>query len=808
MTDILRDINIGIRTLIRARSFTLLAIGMLAIALGATTSIFSVINGILLRPLPYAEPDSLIWITSGSATGDGSESSYPNAIDLARRTATLTDVTVYANGRGFLYLGDEPLLINGVNAGAALFPLLRARPVLGRVYGAADDLPKAAPVMVISYELFQHRFGGDPRTIGSSVRFGSAGKPRTIIGVMPPGFDFPVGKHMDYWAPLEPALDDSSRQARGANFLDVIGRLKPGVTLQSAQADTTRVSLLLEQQYKEADTGVRFHLVGLHEYLVRPVRAALLLLFAAVIGVLLIGCANVANLLLARAAGRSREIAIRTAVGATRGRIVTQLLIESVLLSLMAGTVGLLLASWGVRALIAFAPARIPRIDTIGIDGRVLLFALLASLLTGIGFGLAPALAASKTNLNESLKEGGRGTTDGRRGNRMRNALVVSEMALSLMLLVGAGLLLRSFVRITSTDPGYDHRNLATMRLGARASAYDTDEKIAGFHARLQRQLAAIPGATAVSGIDMLPLSRGENTFTFHVVGQPPFPLGQEPDATTSEVLPGFFAAMKIPLLQGRDFTVHDTLKTTHAVIVTERFAKQYLPKNQNPIGMRLEVGDGVDQPREIIGVAADIRFLDLSEAPKPALYVSELQHPASGVSYVVRSSLPPSTLLPALRAAVKAVDPEQPIVSVGMFAEMRAGSLATRRFNLVMLTILAIVALLLAAAGIYSIMSYNVTQRTSEIGVRMALGAEARDIFRLIVGRALRLSGLGIVIGAIAALLASRLMSSLLYGIAPTDPPTFIAICLVLGGVALLASYIPARRAAKVDPLVAIRYD
>jgi putative ABC transport system permease protein len=806
MNDLLRDLHFGLRGMARHRGFTILAVSMLAIALGATTAIFSVVNGILLRPLPYPSPASLMWITSGTDTKEGAESSYLNADDLSKQAKSFDGVAAYDTGRTFLYTGDEPVLIEGVDARASLLNVLGIKPALGRDLTDADDQPTSAPVTLISHALFETRFGSNPRVLNTTIRIGSASTPKTIVGVLPAGFEFPAGRVVDYLRPLTPALDAGERNARGAVFLNVVGRLRLNVAREAAEAEVNVIARRLEAQDPRHDTGLRFHVQPLHEVMVREVRMALLLLFGAVGGVLLIGCANVANLLLARAAGRGREIAIRTAVGATRGRIVAQLLAESVLLSVFSGCVGLLLASWGVRELVAFAPAAIPRVGSIGLDAPVLLFALVVSVLTGIGFGLAPALAASKTNLNESLKEGGRGSTDGRRGNRLRSVLVVSEIALSLVLLAGAGLLLRSFIALTGTEAGYDYRNVTTIVTSARTAAYATDTAIAAFHQRVADRFAATPGITSASAVDNLPLSGDALVYSFHVIGHPPFPLGEEPNVIKLTVMPAFLATLKIPLLQGRDFNRHDTMSTVKGVVVSESFVRKYMPGEQ-PIGKRIKVDDGGGE-REIIGVAGDIRFLELSEAPRPTVYISGLQQPVSAFTYLVRSELPAAQVQPALRAALKDVDREQPVISVGTFAATRAQSLATRRFNMVLLSILAAVALLLAAAGIYSIMSYNVTQRTSEIGIRMALGAEAADIFRLIVGRAVKLALTGILAGAVIALMASRVMRSLLYDVAPNDPSTFIVICVILSAVALVASYIPARRAARVDPIVAIRYD
>jgi putative ABC transport system permease protein len=600
-------------------------------------------------------------------------------------------------------------------------------------------------------------------------------------------------------------IEDAEGGGRGAIWIDVIGRMRNSVSVEQARAELKTIAKRLEKQYPESNTGLTFNTDRLHDVIVRDVRPALIVLLCAVGVVLLIGCANVANLLLARAAVRHKEISIRAALGATRGRIISQLLVESVLLSILAGATGLLLATWSVDLLVAMAPPEIPRVDTIAINGTVLLFTLALSILTGIVFGVAPALSASKTNLVEALKEGSRGSTEGRRRNRVRNVLVVSEIALSVILLVGAGLLLRSFLRLSGVDPGYEYRNAITIEVAIRSAAFPEDAGVIQYQKRALAELAALPGVTAVGAASALPLGNQENIFSFQIDGRPPFPLGQWPTAIFSTVTPGFFKAMGIPLLRGRAITEEDVPNGTRAMVVSESFVKKFFP-NENPIGRTVTVGDG-DTQRTIVGVVGDTRFTSLLETPRPAFYVANTQSVSRRLSFVVRAPNA-ATLGPSLRAALRRIDREQPIIAIQTLEQMRSASLASRRFMLVLTSMLAGLALVLAAVGIYSIMSYMVTQRTSEIGIRMSLGAESGDIFRLVVGQALKMVIFGLLGGIAVAIAATRVMTSLLYGVTPTDPVTFASICALIGIIALVASYIPAHRATRVNPLVAIRYD
>ncbi|HYH10507.1 MAG TPA: ABC transporter permease [Thermoanaerobaculia bacterium] len=803
-----QDLRFGLRIFDKQRGFAAVAILTLAVALGANTAIFTLVNAILLEPLPFGNAERLIKISNrdiqdGSLTG---QHSYPNINDL-RKLKSIEAVAAHTGSGMFLMEGDEPELLEGTDIEAQGLAMLGVRPVVGRLFTPAEDRTGAANVLLISHDLWKRRFNSDPKVIGRTLHLGTARRPWMVVGVTPAGFRFPAdNEKVDFYAPLGPALTEEDRNARNSVFLDSVALLRRGATIESARAEADLLAQQLEKQYAASNTGVRFALTGMHDSVVQEVKPALLILFAAVAVVLLIGCANVANLLLARAAARQKEISIRSAVGATRGRIVMQLLVESVMLSVAAGAVGLLIAAWGVDALVALAPADIPRLDGVALDGRVLLFTLTLSVLTGVIFGLAPALTASKTNLTESLKEGSRGSTEGRHRNRVRNVLVTAAIALSLVLLTGAGLLLRSFFGLVGINPGFDYENVAVMNVPARA-AYKTPAEYIAFQQRLQRELATIPGVTSVGATTILPLSGGQLIYGFGIIGRPPFPTGRGPSITTVEVTPNYFRTMGIPLLRGRDVSFDDTQSTPGIVVVNEQFVKQYFP-NENPLGRKLAIGNGDDvEENTIVGVVGNVKYLDLTEEAMPMFYLASAQTPRRSLSYVVRAENA-DDIAPSLRAVLRRIDRNQPIINIETLESMRSEMLAPRKFSLVLLTSLAAIALILAAIGIYSIMNYAVTQRTSEIGIRMALGAEARDIFRLVVGHAVRLVGIGLVVGVIVALTTTRLMRSLLYGVEPTDPLTLGAICLVIGSAALIASWIPARRATRVDPLVAIRYD
>ncbi|MFL6246215.1 MAG: ABC transporter permease [Thermoanaerobaculia bacterium] len=804
------DLRYSFRTLVKQRGFTAVAVLTLAIALAANTAIFSVVNAILLRPLPFANPEQLVNLT-GISRIDGQVYpvySYPNYVDVRDQSKTLEQVVAFTRGRGFLMEGDEPDLIYGLDVTWNLLPLLGVRPQLGRFFTAQEDREGAAKVMVISHELWQRKFNGDRNIIGRPIRFGSAGGPRIVVGVMPPKFRFPVDEvQRDYYTPFHEDLG-AAKDQRDSIWINVVAKMRPGVTIEQATAEVLTISKRLEAQYPASNTGLEFRAESMHEAIVRDVRPALLMLFGAVAVVLLIGCANVANLLLARATARHKEISIRAAIGASPGRITMQLLVESVVLSLFAGAIGLLLASWGIDALLAFAPPDIPRLETISLDGSVLLFTTLLSILTGIAFGLVPAISAASPNLSEALKEGTRGSTEGKR-NRLRSILVVSAVAMSLMLLAGAGLLLRSFIHVTGVDPGYDYRNTIALDISPRTLAASGDDQVVAFHERLMEEVRALPGVESVGAVDSPPLSANESVWSFGVVGRPPYAPGTEPNAKGTVILPGFFQTLRIPLLRGRDISERDTKDTPKVIVVNQAFVREIFP-NEEVLGRKIRLNDP-DQPEdlaEIVGVVGDVRWRGMTIDPPATMFFTLKQNPGRRNMNIIARAPGAESMGPTLRALVRRLDRQQPIVQIVTLGSMRTESLATRRFNLILLSVLAIVALVLAAVGIFSVMNYTVTQRTSEIGIRMALGAEARDVFRLIVGNAVRLVVIGSAIGVAGALLSSRALASFLYGIKPTDPWTLAAIVIVIAGTAMLASYLPARRAARVDPLVAIRYD
>jgi putative ABC transport system permease protein len=804
-----QDLRYAIRALLKHRGFTAVAILTLGIALGANTAIFSVVNAVLLRPLPFAGPERLVEIDAyNRLTGnDIPVHSYPNYADLRKQSKTL-EVSAFTRGGAFLMEGTEPELMYGLDATASLFTILGVRPQLGRFFTEAEDRTGGPPVIVLSHELWKRKFGGDRTVIGRTIRFGTAGRTRTVIGILPPGFRFPAGESArDYILPFEEGLDADARDGRDSIWISVFGKVREGRTIEQANAELKTIAQRLEAQYTTENGGLVFRASSMHERTVREVRPAVLLLFAAVGVVLLIGCANVANLLLARATARHKEISIRAALGASRNTIVRQLLIESVTLSLLAGAVGLLLAAWGIDVLLALAPEDLPRLQTVTLDGTVLLFSVGLSIATGILFGLAPALSASKPDLTEALKDATRGSTVGRKTNRIRSALVVSAVALSLVLLAGAGLLLRSFMNVTGVDPGYDYRNTIEMRISPRSLAYPERPHVLQFHERLLAQVRAIPGVQAAAGASMLPLSSNESVNSFDIVGRPLAQPGREVSAKYITVTPGFFHAAGIRLLKGRDISATDTAGKPEVMVVNQAFAREFF-NGEEVIGKRLLMNRDTGRTIEIVGVVSDVRWRDMAGEPPSTMFYAFAQQQEGRTLCIIARAPSAASLGPALRAAVRRMDRQQPIIEIVPLAQTRAESLEERRFNLILLGVLAGLALVLAGVGIYSVMSYAVTQRTSEIGIRMALGAEARDVFRLVVGHAVKLVGIGLAIGIVVAVGGSRVMRSLLYGVEPGDPLTVAAICVVIGVVALVASWIPARRAARVDPLVAIRYD
>lgn len=811
MNNLWQDVRYAVRMLMKSPGFTLIAVCALALGIGANTAIFSVVNAVLLKALPFEQPDRIARFYNPT-TGEPASMSYPDFQDFASRAQTLQHVAAYLTTGTTLATGGEPERVRGASVSASLFPLLGASAAVGRVFNADEDRDGAPEVIVISHEFWQRRFGGAPDIIGQQIPLGTGGK--TVVGVMPPSFRFPVASAhpQEFWMPLlsHPSVKrDAAR--RGAVFLDVVAKLKPSVTTEKSNAELDTIARALEAQYPDTNTGRRVSLVSLHESLTGNIKPALYVLLGAVALVLLIACANVANLLLARAAARGKEIAVRTALGASRGRVVRQLLTESLLLSLVGGALGLLLAVWGVDLLVAIAPAGVPRLKDVSLDASVLAFTFMISTLTGVLFGLVPALQASKLDLNESLKEGGRGSTEGGNRSRVRSALVISEVALTLVLLISAGLLIKSFWSLLNTDPGYATDRVLTMTVPLSSAKYPQPEDRAAVFQQILRRTGELPGVVAVGATGQLPLGGNENIFDFEIEGRPPSAPGARQQAGDLTVTPGYFRALNIPVMKGRDFTETDKSDSPPVAIVNETFARRYFP-GEDPVGKRifqLSESQPPPPPLEIVGVVGDVRHQDLGSVPYADVYFPHAQDQRATMDLVVRTaSLDANEVAPAVRGVIHEINREQLIWQTRTINELVAGSVAPRRFNMILLGTFAVVALMLAAVGIFGVINYAVTQRTHEIGIRLALGARGVDVLKMIVKQGMWLALLGIVIGLAAAFALTRVLTSLLYGVSATDPLTFGSIAALLAAVALIACYIPARRATKVDPMVALRYE
>jgi putative ABC transport system permease protein len=801
---------------VRHRLVSAIAVITLALGIGANTAIFSVINTVLLKPLPYAAPESLVSIGS---TGANSRSnfgpiSFPDFADFQARQTTFERMAAYHTRGLTLQTASGAVRLEGAVITSDLVPALGINPLLGRAFRPEEERAGGGRVALLSHKLWRNRFDADPNIVGKSLAI--SGQNFTVTGVMPAGFQFPIqSEPVELWINMaseaEIPADAPQLTQRGNHYLSAIGRLKPGAAIEQAEAQLVTVAASLEKQYPDDNANMSARVRPVMDVLTGDVRDSLLVIFAAVGCVLLIACANVANILLARAANRRREIALRAALGANRWRVARQMLTESVLLSLLGGAAGVLLAGFATDALIALNPADIPRIAESGLDRRALLFTFAISTLTGIVMGLVPALHASKLDLNAVLKDGGRGASTGSLRFSARSALVVAEVAIAVTLLVGAGLLIQSFARLTRVKPGFNPEQLLTMRIGFPDGLYNTPEQIAGFHDRLMTGLQSLPGVSAYSAVAPTPMSGNNFRVGFSVQGRPN-PSGRRYPYNTRVTLVGsdYFRTLGVPFRQGRDYTARDSLQSTQVVIINEAFSRLHF-SGDNPIGKRIDpsIGvDGSDPPmREIIGIVADSRSRSLSAAPEPEIYLHIPQVPALGsMTVMLRSQNDSTSLAAAARQVITKLDPNLPIYDIKPFGEYVSDSMAQPRFNGALLGVFAGVALLLTAIGLYGVIAYSVTQRTQEIGIRMALGARPDDVLRLIVGQGMALVAIGVVLGLGGAFAASRLIRGLLFDIGATDPLTFASVAALIMLIALLACYIPARRAMKVDPMIALR--
>ena len=792
---LLQDLRYGIRMLFKHRGFTIIALVTLALGIGATTAIFSVVDAVVLRPLPFRDPERVVRMWGTFSQGNQASTSPPDFLDYRAQNSTFEEFAARTS-RSYNLTGDsEPERVSASLVTTNFFKAIGITPVHGRDFTAEEEAP-GQRVAIISEGLWRRRLGGELPVIGKTLTLDGA--TYTVVGVAPNATR--LLDDSDIWTPL--SFDGDEMKVRRFHFLRAFGRLKPGISLQQARTDLDAVAIGLERQYPDSNTTWRLRLVPLRDEMLGDVRTPLYVLLGAVAFVLLIACANVANLLLARAAGRQKEIAIRSAMGARPIRLIRQLLVESLVLAAAGGGLGLFLAVWGTELLVKLAPDTISRAGAIGVDTRVLGFTLVVSLLCGVIFGLAPALQTSRPDLNESLKEGGKGAPS-MSHNRTHRFLVVTEVALAMVLLVGAGLLVQSFRNLRNVDPGFVPSNVLTMLLFLPESKYGESGKAGAFVDQVLARVAALPGVKAVGTTLHLPFRGGGDTY-FKIEGRPFADPNQQVTALNPAISHDFFNAMGISLLQGRGFTEQETKgEEKKTVIINESFARTYFP-GEEPLGNRLIIDMGRPATCEIIGVTQDIKQFSLLGEPIPTMYLPNINVGRSNL--VVRASGDPLALTSAIRGAVQSIDKDQPIANVATMEEILSRSVGEPRFRTLLLGVFAALALVLAAIGIYGVMSYTVARRTHEIGIRMALGARPKDTLMLIVGQGLGLALIGVGVGFAGAFGLTQLLSSLLFGVSPTDLSTFVVIALLLTGVAAVACYIPARRATRVDPMLALR--
>jgi putative ABC transport system permease protein len=803
MDTFLRDLRYGFRVLIKRPGFTVVAVAALALGIGANSAIFSVVNAVMLKPLPFTNPERLVSANAENSLNPQRETygvSPADFWDWKEQSQAFEELATLAGGGGFsLREADNPDVFNGARVSFNFFSTFGVRPLLGRTFLSEDGELNAPATVVLSHKLWMRRFGGDPSVVGKT--FNSVEGGTTVIGVMPPDFKFP--SYAEVWIPL--ARNSGEMRNRSNRYFNVIGRIKEGQSIESAEAELNAVAGRLEAEYPRSNKGWRARLTPLRDSLMGGTRTALTVLLGAVGCVLLIACTNVANLLLARAASRRREMAIRLALGAGRAKLIRQLLTESLLLGLAGGAVGLFLAGWGLDLLIGILPSKevfqLP--VEIRIDRTVMIFTIVISALTGIIFGLVPAWQSSRPDVNECLKEGGRtGSSVGHQ--RTRSALIIAEIAIALVLLIGAGLLVQSFIRLRHVDLGYEAKGLLTMWVSASTTRYPDDEAKARFFRQLLEQASRVPGVEAISSSSASWF--GMLNFQFNIESDP-LPNGDE-NVRYSAVAPDYFHVLKAQIKAGRDFNDHDDIHAPPIAIVNETLARRYFPDGQ-PIGKKFVLGYlGRRMVREIVGVSSDVKQEELGSATKPEMYVPYQQVPWFGTALIVRTTGDPMRLKKDLQAAIWQVDKDLPVSSAETVEQHLSNLMAEPRLYTVLLGAFAVIALLLASVGIYGVMSYSVTERTHEIGIRMALGAKQTDVLGFVIRQGLTLTLVGLGIGVVVSLALTRLMESLLYGVSATDPLTLVLISLLLAIVAIFATYLPARRATRVDPMIALRYE
>src|SRR5262245_27076724 len=803
---LIRDLRYGARTLMKSPGFTFVSVLTLALGIGANTAIFSLVNATLLRPLPFKDPDQLVVVWGTAPESSRRPISEPNFLDYQKQNQAFSDIAAFGGAALTLTGGANPERVLGARVSEDFFKLLGVQPSIGRAFLPGDDQAGHNAVAILSSSLWRRRFGSDRNVVGQSILIDA--KPHTVIGVLPAGFNFTIPGYFaagELWIPTALKGDES---LRGRDYLRVIGRLKAGVTLGQAQTEMSMIAQRLKTEHPQLGE-IGTILVPLKEQVVGGVRLILLLLFGAASFLLLITCTNTANLQVARASGRAKEFAIRASLGASRRRVARQLLTESLLLALFGGAFGAALGWWGLRLLAQLQADAITPAAPNKIDIAVITYSLLISALTGVIFGLAPAFQFSSANLSNPLKDGGKTSGSGAFGQQLRSLLTIIEIALSLVLLIGSGLLLHSFVRLMGVRPGFDTEHVLTSRLFLPAYSYPDPAKRAAFYAAAINRIGSLPDVKVVGAINALPLTSERHSADFIIQGQEDVAASRLPIAETRTVTPDYFRAMDTPLVAGRAFTDEDTSTALPVIMINQSLARRFFP-NESPVGRRISF----DYPPKafrwvtIVGIVQDAHDLGLDTQPEPEIYQALQQNTLPYMNLVMRTDGDPRGLAAIAREEIRALDKNLPVTGFAMMENIAAASIASRRLNLIIMSVFAVLAMLLAIVGIYGVMSYAVTQRTHEIGLRMALGAQTSDVVKLILRAGMKLTLTGVIIGLAAAFGLTRLMVTLLFGVTPMDAVTFVTVTIVLIFVALLACYIPARRATKVDPLVALRHD